>query len=214
MHLSTFLPIPAFITKGECPRFSLALVPAICAIVLGASVVVAPAKADEAAAMQAFLESGSMAFLSDPVLVSAVTAQNATNAGLAQSDIDALDQAWRAEVGQAATPTIDAVLGSTASDFLRAQLDAAPGTFTEIFVMDAMGLNVATATVTSDYWQGDEEKFTETYPKGPGAAHFGGIELDVSTGTYQAQISQTLVDPTTGEAIGAVTVGVNAEALF
>ena len=37
------------------------------------------------------------------------------------------------------------------------------------------------------------------------------VELDESTQTYQAQLSFTLVDPATGAAIGAVTVGVNAE---
>ncbi len=41
---------------------------------------------------------------------------------------------------------------------------------TEVFVMDARGLNVAASDVTSDYWQGDEEKFSETFPKGPETA--------------------------------------------
>jgi hypothetical protein len=68
--------------------------------------------------------------------------------------------------------------------------------------------------VTSDYWQGDEDKYSMTYPKGPGAVHFSDVEFDESSQTYQAQISIPLVDTATNEVVGALTVGVNAEALF
>lgn len=184
------------------------------ALVLGA-VAASPAFASsEQAAMQNYLDSNISVFAQAPEIIEAVIAQNARTGGIDQSEIDALDQTWRAEVGAAATPTISAVLDSPASDFLRAQIEAGGGSLTEIFVMDARGLNVATASVTSDYWQGDEAKFLETYAVGPAAAHFGEIEQDESTGTYQAQISFTLTDPASGEAIGAMTVGVNAEALF
>lgn len=175
---------------------------------------VAPALADDQAAMQAFLDESIRSFAQAPEIIAAVRAQNASTAGYDQSEIDALDQQWRAEVGSADTPMISAVLDNEASDFLRAQVDGSKGKITEAFVMDAHGLNVASALVTSDYWQGDEAKFSETFPKGPDAAHFGDVERDESTGTYQAQISLTLTDPETGEPIGAMTVGVNAEALF
>jgi hypothetical protein len=55
---------------------------------------------------------------------------------------------------------------------------------------------------------------TETYGIGPDAVHFSEVELDESTQRYQAQISLTIVDPATGEPIGAMTVGVDAEALL
>jgi hypothetical protein len=80
--------------------------------------------------------------------------------------------------------------------------------------MDQHGLNVAASAMTSDMWQGDEAKFTETYSMGAGAVHFSEVELDESTQRYQAQISVTIVDPATGEPIGAMTVGVDAEALL
>ena len=85
---------------------------------------------------------------------------------------------------------------------------------TEVIVMDAKGLNVAASGATSDYWQGDEAKYQETYPKGPGAVHFGEVEFDESSQTYQAQISITVTDPDTGRPIGAMTVGVDAEVLL
>ena len=80
--------------------------------------------------------------------------------------------------------------------------------------MDGRGLNVAASDATSDYWQGDEEKFTETYGKGAGGILVGDIEYDESTQTYQGQVSLAIADPETGAVIGAVTVGLNAEKLF
>ena len=80
--------------------------------------------------------------------------------------------------------------------------------------MDAQGLNVAASDMTSDYWQGDEAKHSETYGAGPDGFHISEIEFDDSTQRYQAQVSFTLIDPATGSAIGAVTVGVDAESLM
>ena len=79
--------------------------------------------------------------------------------------------------------------------------------------MDAKGLNVGQSAITSDFWQGDEAKFRDTYLVGADALHFSEIELDESTGRYQAQISFTVSDEATGESLGAVTVGVDAELL-
>ncbi|RDC71143.1 hypothetical protein DLJ49_15850 [Rhodovulum sp. 12E13] len=169
---------------------------------------------DYAPAMQAFLDAQVRSWAQDPVLVSAIAAQNARTGGLAQSEIDALDQAWQSEVGSGATPTIDPVMQNAAADFLRARVSESGGMITEVFAFDARGLNVAASDVTSDYWQGDEEKYSETYPVGADAVHFGEVEFDDSTQTFQGQISLTITDPATGEAIGAMTVGVNAEALM
>ena len=84
----------------------------------------------------------------------------------------------------------------------------------EVFIMDAQGLNVAASAVTSDYWQGDEAKFQQTYGVGPDAVHISEVELDESTQTYQAQVSLSLTDPATGALIGAVTFGLNAQAFY
>lgn len=101
---------------------------------------------------------------------------------------------------------------SATSDFLKERVDAAGGVITEILVMDSRGLNVAVSTLTSDYWQGDEAKYTETYGKGPDAWHVSEIDYDESTQLYQAQVSLTLIDPATSTPIGAATIGLNAEA--
>lgn len=179
-----------------------------------ASAATAAAANEFAPAMQSYLEREILPWATSPVILSAIRAQNAQTGTLSQADIDALDQAWRAEVGQSERPTIAPVLSHEASDFLRERISAAGGVITEVFVMDARGLNVATSDVTSDFWQGDEAKFTETFSAGAGAMHFGEVEFDESTQTFQGQISISLADPATNEVLGAMTVGVNAEALF
>ncbi|GGB03188.1 cache domain-containing protein [Allosediminivita pacifica] len=168
---------------------------------------------DYRSAMEGYLDQSIAPWASDPVLVSAIQKQNAQTAGYDSAEIDRLDQAWRSEVGMSETPTIDPVVTGVAADFLREHVAASGGTITEIFVMDAQGLNVAASAVTSDYWQGDEAKFTETYNAGPEAVHFGDVEFDESSQTYQAQISLTITDES-GKPVGAMTVGIVADALM
>lgn len=150
---------------------------------------------------------------SDPAIVAAIRAQNLVTSGYTDDQIASLDKTWRSEVGMPAQPTISPVLGNAAADFLRGRRDDSAGLFTETFIMDSRGLNVAASDVTSDYWQGDEAKWQETYPVGPNAVHISEVELDESTQTYQSQVSLSITDPETGETIGAATVGVNVEFL-
>jgi hypothetical protein len=166
------------------------------------------------AAMKDYLDGSIRTWSNDPVLVAAVNAANAERAGFDQAKIDSLDAAWRAEVGQADSPTITPVMANAAADFLRAQVEGSGGKITEVFITDNVGLNVAVSAPTSDMWQGDEEKFTEVFPVGADAVLFGEIELDESTQTYQGQISISITDPATSQVIGTMTIGVNAEALM
>ena len=146
-------------------------------------------------------------------LVAAIRAQNAAHANLSEDEIIALDNQWRSEVGQNSTPLITEILGRGVSDYLRAQKDSSQGLVTEVFVMDNRGLNVAQSDVTSDYWQGDEAKWSSSFGAGSGAIHIGDVELDESTQTYQSQVSLAVTDPDTGAAIGAITFGIDLEYL-
>jgi len=168
---------------------------------------------DLAPAMKTYVTQTVLPWASDPMVIAAIHASNAAHAGLSQAEIDTLDKAWRAEVGTAATPTITPVVNNLVSDFLRQRLGSTAGRVTEAFVMDDRGLLVGTSGITSDYWQGDEEKWSMTYPRGPGAFHIGEVEFDDSSQTFQAQVSFAVVDPATGLAIGAVTVGLDADAM-
>lgn len=165
-------------------------------------------------AMEAYLSAELMSWVNDPVIVAAIKDQNALTSGYDQAQIDEMDQTWRGEVGNADSALISNVLSNAAADFLRDRVAASAGAITEAFAMDAQGLNVAASAVTSDYWQGDEAKFQETFPAGPGSVHISEIEFDESSQTYQGQISIVIVDPADNSPIGAITVGVDAEALM
>ena len=174
-----------------------------------------PVQADELTdSLQQFYENELSVWATDPALVAAITSQNRTTAQYSQTQIDELDGAWRVEVGQTNTPTITPILDNPTSDMLRDRIAEYNGQITEIFVMDSVGLNVAASDITSDFWQGDEAKFTETYGRGPGSIHISDIELDESTQRYQGQISVTIVDPSNGLAVGAMTIGVDADSLM
>ena len=174
----------------------------------------APAFAqDFSAPMQAYFDETLHPLSHDPLILAAVRAQNAQTGGISQEDINARDAEWAAELGTAAPALIGAVMNNEAANHLRDVVAASGGRVTEIILMDSHGLNVAVTTPTSDYWQGDEAKFLETYPHGTEAIHFSDIELDESTGRYQGQISFTVSDEATGEVLGAMTVGVDAELL-
>ncbi|EJT05495.1 hypothetical protein [Rhizobium sp. CCGE 510] len=151
-------------------------------------------------------------WLNDPVVIEAIKAQNAANANLAQGDIDALDKKWRAEVDGSDHSMIDGVLGNALSKFLQEKKAASNGKIAEIFVMDAKGLNVGQSDPTSDYWQGDEGKFQKSFGAGKDAVFVDDIEKDESTQALQSQASVTISDEK-GTPIGAITVGVNVDAL-
>ena len=165
-------------------------------------------------AMQTYANEHLAGWLSDPFFIAAISAQNTETAGIGQARIDELDALWRGQVGNDEAELIKAVMANDAAVHLRKMVESAGGAITEAFIMDQHGLNVAASHVTSDYWQGDEAKYQETYLIGPDAVHFSDIELDQSTQTVQGQVSMTIVDPATGAPIGAITVGINLTALM
>ncbi len=164
--------------------------------------------------LQAYAESELAPWFDNPVILAALKAQNEKNAGIAQADIDALDQQWRAETKEDSRPFIDQVMGQEGSLYLIEKQNQTAGFVTEVFVMDNVGLNVVQSGVTSDYWQGDEDKWQLTYDDEEATIHISEAEFDDSTQAYQAQVSLPIYDPETNEKIGAVTIGVNLQFLL
>lgn len=153
-------------------------------------------------------------WVADADVVAALNAANAANTGYNQGKIDELDKQWRAEVGAAARPLIDQVMGSKASAKAKTWCAGAGGVVTEVILMDNKGLNVGICDVSSDYWQGDEAKYANTFTKGAGTIFVDDVEQDSSTQKFQVQASMTVVDPASGQPIGVVTVGLDAESLM
>ncbi|MDD9912344.1 MAG: hypothetical protein OXR68_04980 [Alphaproteobacteria bacterium] len=143
-----------------------------------------------------------------PEVIAAIKAQNKMHADLTEEQIIELDNKWRAEKKAGGGELIDEVLANGTSDHLKGVKILAGGRLLEIFVMDNKGLNVGQSDVTSDYWQGDEAKFKKSFGAGADAVFVDEVEMDESTNALQTQVSVTIKDPETGEAIGAVTYGV------
>ncbi|MEM7211938.1 MAG: hypothetical protein AAF479_08600 [Pseudomonadota bacterium] len=183
------------------------------AMVVAATLASQAAASEFEPALRELAEQKVMAIASDPAIIAAIQARNTETGGMAEDAIIDLDNKWRAEVGGSDTPTITPVLEGEIADMLREVRDESEGLFTEIFVMDMVGLNVAASDTTSDYWQGDEAKWQQTFGVGAGAIHISGVELDESTQSYQSQISVSITDPATNAPIGAATFGVNVEYL-
>lgn len=187
---------------------------AVVALALAAACSGTALAADEhEASLRNLVKAKILPMIQNSVVVDAVKQQNSRNAALTEPEIIKLDKQWRAQVRGAGGALINEVLANSLSGYLKQFKQANGELFTEIFVMDNKGLNVGQSDVTSDYWQGDEAKWKKTFLIGPGTVHIGKVKMDESTQTLQAQISVTIVDPTTNQAIGAVTVGVNVEEL-
>ena len=139
--------------------------------------------------------------LTAPEVVSAIQAQNAANANLTEAGIDALDRQWRAEAKTFGGTLVNGTLSNAASAFLRGFKAASGGVIAEIFIMDNKGLNVAQTDPTSDYMQGDEDKWLKTYGVGVWRT-FTDVPEEGAV-----QVSMTISD--NEKAIGAMTVGIN-----
>jgi len=143
-----------------------------------------------------------------PVVVLSVAGRNANQSDFDQAKVDALDKQWRAETESQVQPLITGVLSHPLSSYLLRIQARALGLYSEIFVMDAKGLNVGQSAVTSDYWQGDEAKFQKTFPNGGSAVFIDEPEFHEGTATWRVQVNLSIADDT-GAAIGVVTVEVN-----
>ena len=140
----------------------------------------------------------------DPLIVKAVKAENAKGKTLSQ--IQAMDKKWKAHAGIA--DYMQVMMDSECGRHLRNVQISAPY-YAEIFVMDNQGATVAMTDKTSDYWQGDEAKFKESFKGGAGAVHIGDGEFDDSTQAYLVQVSVPVKD--NGKVIGAITFGVDVD---
>ncbi len=137
----------------------------------------------------------------NPLLIRAVRQQNAS--GLTPDEIARRDKAWRATKG--VTPFKLSLQTSAAGRFLKAQIQRSTS-FNEAFLTDNQGANVAAFPATSDYWQGDEDKWSNSFNGGGGQIFVGALELDESTNTVAAQVSAPVLDR--GKTIGVLVVGV------
>ena len=145
------------------------------------------------------------AWAADKTLADAVRKQNAKRVSL--TEVQRIDAEWMAGNAHA---TVKAATTGPCADRLRA-LIASDARYGETFVTDANGAIVCATQRTSDYWQGDETKWTRAFNDGAGAVFIDRPKLDDSAKERLAQISLPIVE--NGKAIGVLTAGVNVDKL-
>ena len=133
----------------------------------------------------------------DPEIRKAVAAKNAE--GESQHTIEARDREW---TQNPAAPRRKALSGSRCAARLR-ELIAADALVVEGILMDAHGANVCVSRETSDYWQGDEDKWKKPFLEGR-PAFVDEPAFDASSATYAVQLSVPVSDA--GKRIGALTL--------
>jgi hypothetical protein len=140
------------------------------------------------------------------VVVQAVQEQNSK--GMTLAKIQELDKTWT----DAKEPTefMKSLTKNAAAQAL-AKIQNARMYLVEFILTDKQGANVAITGMTSDYWQGDEPKFTHSYADGKGDTYIARPQKDKSTGEIISQVSVPVMSD--GKAIGTLTVGVRIDKL-
>lgn len=140
-----------------------------------------------------------------PSIIRAVEAQN--KEALSLDQIKAHDESWK-NADEDSKSLIRRITQNDVAKYFRRRVENNPA-IDEVFLTDNQGANVAAYPPTSDYWQGDEEKWTESFRNGDGVIYIGPLEFDESTQKTQVQISAPVVSH--NETIGVLVLGVSVD---
>jgi hypothetical protein len=151
-----------------------------------------------------------VAAAANPAVVKAVKEQNAKGVSLAK--IQEIDKSWMETTSAHKAPTdFMKSFDSNAAANELAKIEKSKPYMVEFILTDDQGANVAITGMTSDYWQGDEPKFTNAFANGKGNTYIARPQKDKSTGEVISQVSVPVMSD--GKAIGTLTVGVRPEKL-
>lgn len=127
------------------------------------------------------------------------------------ADILTIDQQW--QVAEPLFPSDEArnIAARPLSRFLASWQSLQDGKVTEVLVMDAQGALVAMSQLTSDYWQGDEDKFRQVASKPDDTLYIGPVRFDASSRHFQVIASRPLRDGRSNDLIGVVAIGLDIE---
>ena len=146
-----------------------------------------------------------MAF--NPSVIRAVEAQNSQ--GIPLAEIKKRDESWVSAKGTTNSLIREITRNDVARYFQRRVENNTA--IDEVFLTDNQGANVAAYPPTSDYWQGDEEKWTASFNEGNGVVFIGPLEQDASTNKTQVQISAPVISDE--KTIGVLVLGVSVDYL-
>jgi hypothetical protein len=165
------------------------------------------ASADASDALKAFAKDVLIPLCTNAVFVQGVKDQNAK--GISLDDIKKQDEEW--VNAEEPLPIHDEKMGNASAKEIE-KLVKQHNAIVETFVMDNQGANVGQNELTSDYWQGDEAKWTESFNDAKGGVHIDKAKLDKSTNMVDQKVALPIVDEG-GKIIGAVCYGLNPDKL-
>ncbi len=152
-------------------------------------------------------------YINTSIIRNKVLASNlAHSQKLEESQVARMEKKWDIEKNSHEGDLVSSVVQSEVADILRDIMKSTEGNILEIIVMNKHGVNIASTGITSDYYQGDEEKYRKTYLKNSSAIHLSDVRFDGSSNNFGAQVSFTLSN--NGVSIGAVTLTMNVYRVF
>lgn len=170
-----------------------------------------------------------MPLLSSASLHALLVKSNQLNSKLDMAIIHKMDEKWMAvsDEGDEQPEWMKIILGSPESRYLHKWQDQQQGLFREILLTDSRGLLVASSEMTTDYYQGDEEKVIQPLQMAssvPAERHYGWfdrgdghyptalIDYDASTHHFLVHISYLIRDGQ--HLLGVLCFGIDLEVVL
>ena len=159
--------------------------------------------ANASAELKSFAKKNLLPLCTDKELVAAVKAQNAKSMSLDQ--IKKIDEEWINAEDE--LPIHKELLNNACANRIKSIAEKL-GSISETFAMDNQGANVGQNALTSDYWQGDEAKWANSFNSGEGGVDIDEAKLDKSTNRIDQKVALPIIDES-GNVIGAICFGVS-----
>lgn len=154
-----------------------------------------------------FVKTALLPECTNAVLIKEIKAQNAKKVALEK--IQEIDKTWMK--AEEELPVQKEMLTNACAVEIKAIVAKNPAKLTEVFAMDDKGANVGQNALTSDYWQGDEDKWKLSYNEAKGGVDVGKAKFDKSANAQLQQVSLPIID-TDGTIVGAITYGIKVAA--
>lgn len=143
-------------------------------------------------------------------VVAALIRQNADNREKTTNQLRQIDEQWQLAFKVGNFNYAQVIVNKPVSRLLMQLRASSNDLLSEIIVMDERGYNLAVAEMTSDYWQGDEDKYLQVYSKAPTTFYFDQIKYDASSRRFQVQVSTQILDKSQ-KPLGVVTLGIDVD---
>lgn len=137
----------------------------------------------------------------NPLLIKAVRQQNSE--ALDMETINRREQGWIA--GDELSELKNSMLASNHAAVMQRFVDGNRD-LSEIYLTDNQGAIVAAYPLTDDYWQGDEEEWTNAFNNGNGRVFIASLEQNKATNSILTHVSAPVLDR--NKTIGVLVVGI------